>query len=281
MVDAEVRLGQWREAEAHVLRATELDPRNVRFWDNAWDVLSAVGRTTDANAALDRALAISPNDDETIANKVDFLIAEGRLDEAAKWLARLPDDSTNPYVLNLRAWHAMFERKFDEAVFWTEQGTKNIKPGEPLSFVNIWALVHQGYCQEWAGHPDQAQSTFERVIQAVAPVPGSVAPSRETRSMLALAYAGLGDKSNALEQARQGVADFNDNAYDKPVAERYLSYVQARFGDVDEAIATVRHLLEVPEGITVSDLRYEPFWDPLRNDPRFEELLKHPPSVRY
>ena len=282
MVYAEVRLGHWREAEAHALKATELDPRNVRLWQRTvWDVFSSLKRSADAEAAIDRALEISPNDQEAIATKASSLMDEGRLDEAAKWLARLPNDSTNPYVLNLRAWHAMYERKFDQAIFWTEQATKSIKPGEPLSFVNIWALVHQGYFQEWAGHPDQAGAIFKRVVQAIMPTPGSVAPGRQTRSLLALAYAGLGDKSNALEQAQQGVADFNDDASIKPGSERYLAQVQARCGDIEEAIATLRHSLEVPGGTRVSNLRYSPFWDPLRKNPRFEELLKNPPSVRY
>ena len=142
-------------------------------------------------------------------------------------------------------------------------------------------VVHQGYFQEWAGHPDKARAIFERVIQAIAPAPGSVAPGRRTRSLLALAYAGLGDKPNALEQARQGVADFNDDASVKPVTERYFAQVQARCGDIEDAIATLRHLLEVPSGTHLANLRYLPFWDPLRKDPRFEELLKHPPSVHY
>jgi serine/threonine protein kinase/tetratricopeptide (TPR) repeat protein len=283
MCSVEVRLGHWREAEVHLLRATELDPRNVRLWaKNAQQVFQPLRRWADAQAAIDRALEIAPNDEEAITVKADNFQSEGRLDEAAELLARLPKDSTDPYVLNLRAWQAMCERKFDAAVFWTEQATKTFKPGQPLSFLNIWVLVHQGYFQEWAGRLDEARATFERVIHEIAPSPGSViAPGRETRSMLALAYAGLGDKQNALEQARQAVADFDGDAYLKPITERYLAQVQARCGDVAAAIAALPHLLEVPNGSDPSSLRFSPFWDPLRKDARFQALLKNPPSVRY
>lgn len=283
MCSVEVRLGHWREAEAHLLRATGLDPRNVRLWvKNAQQVFQPLRRWADAQAAIDRALEIAPNDEEAITVKADNFQSEGRLDEAAKLLVRLPKDSTDPYVLNLRAWQAMCERKFDQAVFWTEQATRNFKPGQPLSFLNIWVLVHQGYFQEWAGRPDEARATFERVIHEIAPSPGSViAPGRETRSMLALAYAGLGDKQHALEQARQAVADFDGDAYLKPITERYLAKVQARCGEPDAAIAALPHLFEVPEGIDSSDLRYSPFWDPLRRDPMFQAIVKNPPPVRY
>ena len=56
-------------------------------------------------------------------------------------------------------------------------------------------------------------------------------------------------------------------------AEAILAQIQARFGDLDSAFAALRHLLEVPAGLNRSDLRFDPAWDPLRKDPRFQELL--------
>jgi hypothetical protein len=116
----------------------------------------------------------------------------------------------------------------------------------------------------------------------MAPAAGVAAtPGYGTRSLLALAYAGVGDKQKALEQANQAVADYDHDAVSKPIAETDRAKIQARFGDVDSAIRAVAHLLEVPAGIHPGELRFSPSWDPLRNDPRFEELLKNPPPVRY
>jgi hypothetical protein len=55
----------------------------------------------------------------------------------------------------------------------------------------------------------------------------------------------------------------------------------AQLGEVDAAIDALPHLLEVPGGIHPGDLRFSPYLDPLRKDPRFQELLKKPPPVRY
>jgi hypothetical protein len=46
-------------------------------------------------------------------------------------------------------------------------------------------------------------------------------------------------------------------------------------------MVSLPHLLEVPGGISPGDLRFSPYWDPLRKNPRFEALLKNPPPVRY
>ena len=283
MAYAERRLGRWREAEAHLARATELDPRNARLWTNAAsDIFWPLGRAAEAEAAFDRALEISPNDEFVIALKAEQYQQEGRLDEATKQLARIPKDSADKTVLIHRVDQAVLERNFDEAIFWAKKATSSPGPGQALNTQDIFALVLQGYCQLWAGQNEDARATFERVIQEVAP--SGVLPSPPilgARLYLAAAYAGLGDKSNAHEQARRGVADYENDALFKPIAEAFRAKALAQLGEVDAAIDALPHLLEVPGGVHVGELRFSPYWDPLRKDPRFDALLKNPPPVRY
>ena len=75
------------------------------------------------------------------------------------------------------------------------------------------------------------------------------------------------------EEARQAITDYDNDALSKPFAETALAIVQAQTGDIDSAIAALPHLLEVPNGVTVGDLRINPLWDPLRKDPRFQKLI--------
>ena len=283
MAYAERRLNRWRDAEAHLIKATELDPRNTRLWTRlATDILAALGRAAEADAALDRAVEISPKDQFALALKVELYQEEGQLDKAAKELARIPEDSTDKTVLIHRVDQALLERNFDQAIFWAQKATSSPSPGQPLNTQDIFALTLQGYCERWAGRNDEAHATFERVIQELAP--GGVLrtpPLLGARLFLALAYAGIGEKANALEQAWQGVADYDNDALMKPLAETYRARVLAQLGDVDAAILALPHLLQMPGGIRPGNLRFSPYWDPLRKDPRFEALLKNPPPVRY
>lgn len=84
----------------------------------------------------------------------------------------------------------------------------------------------------------------------------------------------MDEKEKALEQAKRAVKDYDNDAVNKPAAETVLAQIQARFGDFDAALAAIPHLLEVPAGITVADLRLNPLWDPLRKDPRFQKLCQ-------
>ena len=179
--------------------------------------------------------------------KVEHYQEEGQLDKAAKELARIPEDSTDKTVLIHRVDQALLERNFDQAIFWARKATSSPGPGQPLNTQDIFALTLQGYCERWAGRNDEARATFERVIQELAP--GGVLrtpPLLGARLFLALAYAGIGDKTNALEQAWQGVADYENDALIKPLAEIYRARVLAQLGDVDAAILRFRTCLRCP-----------------------------------
>jgi hypothetical protein len=47
-------------------------------------------------------------------------------------------------------------------------------------------------------------------------------------------------------------------------------------GDFDRAVPLLRHALAAPalESLTPAFLRLDPFWDPLRADPRFQKLCE-------
>jgi serine/threonine protein kinase/Tfp pilus assembly protein PilF len=283
MVYAEWHLGRWKDAEAHLSKATSLDPRNLRLWTRAaQDVFRPLGRSAEANAALDRALEISPNNEYAVTAKVELFQEQGRLEDAAKELRRIPGDSTDNYTLLIRATQALLERNFDSAIYWTNKVTKSLKPDQSLSDQDIYALVLQGYSQQWGGRPEEAHATFERLIHSMTQDAGFViTQGTETRSFLAMAYAGVREKERALEQARQAVADNQNDAVIGPITEANSAKVLAQVGELDAAITALPHLLEIPGGIRPSDLRFSPFWDPLRKDPRFEALAKNPPPVRY
>jgi tetratricopeptide (TPR) repeat protein len=138
------------------------------------------------------------------------------------------------------------------------------------------ALLDAGYCYEWTGRPERAREAFARVLKELKPTPDTIVPAdaNGTPTFAALAYAGLRDKENALKQAQQAVKDYDTDAIDKPYALTGLAQIQAHFGDLDSAIAAIPHLLEVPAGITRADLKFNPLWDSLRNNPRFQKLCE-------
>jgi hypothetical protein len=84
----------------------------------------------------------------------------------------------------------------------------------------------------------------------------------------------LGQKENALKQAQQALKEYETDAIGKAQTGTAVAQIQAQLGDHGAATAALQHLLEVPAGVTTADLKLNPFWDPLRGDPRFQKLCQ-------
>jgi serine/threonine protein kinase/Tfp pilus assembly protein PilF len=269
------RVGRWQDAEASFTKALAVDPLDV-------SLLSVMGgefycplrRFDQALALFDRELTIAPDSETAHSDKASVLQHEGRLAEAAQELAHIAEDSTDDFVVNSRVNQALYERDFNGVIRVVERKLNAIPPGQALDSNTKFALAQLGYCQEWTGRHADAQQSFNRAIASIKPTAYTVVAPYAGKLPLALAYAGLGQRQEALEQAQQAIKDFETDAISEPRAEIVLAQIQARFGDHDAAIAALPHLLEVPAGVTTADLKFNPFWDPLRTDPRFQKLCE-------
>jgi tetratricopeptide (TPR) repeat protein len=269
MAHLERRLGQFDVAQKHYQAAAQLDPRNIGILLILADSLQSVRRYDESQALYDRVLEMSPGNDAALSAKASIFQTQGRLKEAAEVLAKAPANSQDEGLCLTKAIQLYEERRFDEAIVYIQQNTPATVVNDPRT------LTLLGLCQKFAGKDNDARATFTRAVAAMKPTPDSVVAvdARNLPCYLSWVYAGLGEKEKALEQARDAIADYESDALVKPFAEASLAIVEAQVGDIDSAIAALPHLLEVPNGETRGDLRINPLWDPLRKDPRFQELV--------
>jgi TolB-like protein/class 3 adenylate cyclase/Tfp pilus assembly protein PilF len=270
MAHLERRLGQFDVAQKHYQAAAQLDPRNIGILLTLADTFQSVRRYDEAQALFDRALEMSPGNEAALVAKAASFQIQGRLREAAEVLARAPANSKDEGIIMTRAFQLYDERRFDEVITQIQQKTPAAVANDARTIMMI------GLCQKLAGKDDEGRANFTRAAAAMKPTPDSVVAvdARLLPCYLSWAYAGLGEREKALDQARHAIADYDNDALSKPFAESSLAIVQAQVGDIDSAISALPHLLEVPNGETVGDLRINPLWDPLRKDPRFQKLLE-------
>jgi serine/threonine-protein kinase len=101
----------------------------------------------------------------------------------------------------------------------------------------------------------------------------------DTRSLRALSwvYLALNRKTDALNTARRAVEllPLEKDAVLGSGNLAALAEIQARTGAPKEAVDNLRQLLSIPAGETISiaRLKIDPVWDPIRNDPAFQQLL--------
>jgi TolB-like protein/Flp pilus assembly protein TadD len=275
------RLGRWEEAEPYYRKAIELDPIDVQLLSSfGSEYYFYLRRFKDAYALLDRAIQVAPDADNVRASKAGVLMSEGRLPEADQEMINIPADSFDDFIVSNRLNQFLYERKFKEATDFMQRRIQALPANEAAdAWVRLF-MVQAAFCHEWLGQKEEARKLFERVVHETKPTADTIVKPEANGlpSTLALAYAGLGEKEKALQQAGQAVKDYETDAVNKPGAEIVLAQLQARFGQTDAAIAALPHLLQIPAGLTVANLNYDPMWDPLRKDPRFAKLIAEPQS---
>ncbi len=66
------------------------------------------------------------------------------------------------------------------------------------------------------------------------------------------------------------------DAFDGPILSVSRARISVKCGDADMALRILERSLEISAGITVPELQADPTWDPLRNNPQFQQtLVKH------
>jgi predicted O-linked N-acetylglucosamine transferase (SPINDLY family) len=83
-VDAAMALGRADDAEALLLQAGTLAPRNFQVWNNLGFLCAKVRRYADAERHFSRAARLNPDNASTQANLAQALLALGRMDEAGR-----------------------------------------------------------------------------------------------------------------------------------------------------------------------------------------------------
>jgi TolB-like protein/Tfp pilus assembly protein PilF len=273
----EKRLGRWEEGRLHLQQAIELDPRSqFKLMDLVIDYLIPLRRFAEAQATLDRAWELAPADAGVVRLKALAHQKEGLLDEAARDLALLPVQEG----MFRRGMQCLYWRQFGQAIDFMQRDLVVPPGGQGLTGRQKSVLILLGQCQNWAGRPEDAHATFQRAIKEIKATSDTIVPIDEQvlPGALALAYGYLGEKEKAIDQARRAVEAYDGDAWTQPLAEVMRAQVEVIVGNLDNAVGALPRLLKIPNGLTPANLKLDPTWDPLRNDPRFQKLCEEKPK---
>jgi TolB-like protein/Tfp pilus assembly protein PilF len=94
--------------------------------------------------------------------------------------------------------------------------------------------------------------------------------------VLGLIDAALGNKEAALQEGRRAVEllPITKDAMDGAALAVNLAQIYAWAGEKDLAIEQLAAVERVPNDLSYGDLKLHPDWEPLRGDPRFEQIVE-------
>jgi hypothetical protein len=117
-------------------------------------------------------------------------------------------------------------------------------------------------------HYDSARALLEIRIE-------ESAEDSRLHSALGIADAGLGRKGDAIREGKLAVEllPISKEAYRGAYRAIDLAQIYTMVGEKEAAIDELEHLLSIPSPLSVPLLRLDPIWDPLRDHPRFQQLV--------
>jgi TolB-like protein/tetratricopeptide (TPR) repeat protein len=242
------------KALAAARKALELDPELAEARVLLADSLQKDWHWAEAESEYKLAIELSPSDAGAHQGFASWVMCQGRIEEALAWSRRAQELDPLAFHGQQVGWILFHARRYDEAIRELRNAL-TIEPENPLS---VWFL---GFALIGAGQFDEAIRTLEK---AASLSNGSSA----VLGVLVHAYAHGGRRSEALRvldelhrRRRQGYV---------PAAAFLNAYLG--LGDKEQAFAWLERSTEERSNI-VQFLKVHPFFDPLRDDPRFAVFL--------
>ncbi len=231
----------------------------------------ALRRYPEVDRYFANQLRLTPDSTDAWLTRIRLLVEwKGTTVEAWELLAKAPA-AVQPTLLCARVRLNLFDRDFAKAI----AGGAPSQQSQLDALGCPWSLT---YAYLRAGRRAEATELARRIVesanQELADNPQAVGAHR----LLGLTHALLGERPEALEHANQAVELQADDAYWGPQSKENLAVVLALLDEREKAIDLVAELLDQQyrHPLNVQRLRLEPWWDPLRDEPRFQELVAKP-----
>lgn len=276
--------GEFEESARCLESAVAQFPARPALRFNLAMSLAGASRWAEAEAAIDRVLEIEPAMRGAIMWKIGILLdVHGDLDAARAWLSRLPavDDVEEGQLFQVvKVWlYSREPAKALEALRMAKDTPARWRARPPKAY---WT----GRAQEMAGNVQAARSDFLAGLKALEAEPAGPPDAAVLVYWRAVLLAMLGDKVQATalwreieERARSGepfLHGFN--------LARLLLLCDRQAEALARLETTMQSVAQIANGHdSVAgahgyriELRFDPVWDRLRGQPRFEALCRVP-----
>jgi eukaryotic-like serine/threonine-protein kinase len=271
------RLGKWDEAIQGLAMMTRLAPRDPWYKYELGLTYHYCRRYQEAVEQFDRVIDLQPSNHWAHHLKSWALFnvtgetkeALATLDAARASIGRWPE------LTWFEAYYDCCDRKYESALkLLNARGDVLFPEGSDSSdYYYLKGVVYALMKKPEAAriYYDSARAELELKVAA--------SPTSATlHTLMAQAYAGLGQKEKAIQAAKKAVelVPESRDALEGPTYVRNLAVVYALTGEYDQATALFDHILSEPANGSVNWLRVAPGFDALRATPGFQAMLaKH------
>ena len=282
-------LPQREEGLQNLERAVELDPRNFNTLQQISLGYLYLGRYAEAIAALDRALAIVPDNVETRANRAEYeLFWKADTRPLHQTIDAILAQGPGAIARAASSWFDCALAERDPAAAERALVALGDNPcwGEGAIFLS--RSFGEGLLARMTKDETRARTAFEAARAQQEKIVQGQPDYGPTLCVLGLIDAALGRKDLALDEGHRAIAlmPVEKSVKNGSLVLQYFAITAAWAGEKELALQQLEAGLRAPNAslmLSYGALKLFPVWDPLRGDPRFEKIVeslapKEPPK---
>ena len=272
------RQGKWNESTENLEKAASLNPKDSWPLQNLVFNYQMNRDFASANKVVDRALALQPDGIGLLELKAKLAINEkGDLSIGQKCLEKVKSmpmsNEERLKVLGGTFDFLLLQRKYKDALELAQNTPDDTFSTIPHSVALKYFVI--GLAQKALGDESQSRAAFLKAKGICADNVAQKPDDADAHIQLAKLEAWLGEKDAALAEAKRAMElrPESKDAFEGPQVTGQVAEIYAILGENDRAIELLDGLMNRPSDMTVSGLKLNPAWDPLRKDPHFQALI--------
>ena len=273
------RRGQQEEGLQNLERAVELDPRNFFTLQQIALSYQYLGRYAEAIAALDRALAIVPDNVETRANRgLYYLCWKADTRPLHQTIDAILAQGPGAIASAADIWFFCALAERDPAAAERALVALGDNPCWGEGAIILSRSFGEGLLARMTKDEARARTAFEAARAQQEKIVQAQPDYGPALCVLGLIDAALGRKDLALDEGRRAIAltPVEKDVINGSRVLQYFAITAAWAGEKELALQQLEAGLRAPAAsvmLSYGALKLFPFWDPLRGDPRFEKIV--------
>jgi TolB-like protein/AraC-like DNA-binding protein/Flp pilus assembly protein TadD len=270
------RMGELEKSLEYTNLAISLNPSNWVYWNSASVTLQALKDYKKAKDYAQTAIDLNPSYSALHDRLFEIYMRSGQIDKAKGFLITNKKYFAAHDYIGFQAHLEFRDRNFIKAIQFAQSLTEERTFSQFDHYSKQLAL---GQTYATVSDSEMAKKHFELARNFFLEKIRESGNNHRLYGSLGIAYAGLGMKEQALDAGNKALEILNSSkdAFDGFYPEMDMVMILVLLEEYNEALFRLDRIIKHTGLITtVEELKLHPIWDPVREHPKFKEIINNP-----